>query len=600
MAIRRPMPGLPDLTAGLTQEISMTRASAPRTWQIAVLLFALAMSSLGLHAQTYTVLYNFGNVSCDPEFPSNAGIIAQGRDGNLYSTTPGGGCYTNGAAFKMSPSGEMTLLHSFNNGTGDGLMPQSGLTLATNGTFWGTSEGGANFNGGNIFYMTATGTFTSLYSFCAQPNCTDGGDPLAPPVQGMDGNFYGTTADKGNITLCTSGNGGCGVIYKITPSSKYEVIYTFDETNGAIPEDPLLLGTDGNFYGTTFYGGSINGVYNGNGVVFKVTPQGKYTPIYVFCAQQGCLDGGQPTDGLVQGADGNFYGTTTCCGTHLYSNFFGGTIFKLTPAGQYTVLYDFCSQPNCADGGNAIAGLIQGTDGNFYGTTQVGGANGNGTIFQITPEGQYTVLHSFDFTDGNAPEGPLTQGTDGILYGQTYDGGTGPCINTRCGVFFSLDMGLPSYAAPVSWYGQEGSTVEILGQDLNGTTEVSFNGTPATFQVLGNTYLTATVPAAATLGPITVTTPKGQLTSKTAFHVLPHISGFTPPSGPIGTSVTINGSGFTQAVGVGFGNTTPAKFKIVSDIKITATVPTGAKTGPIGVKTKSGTATSSQIFTVTE
>lgn len=564
----------------------------------AFIALLLAASAPRLRAQTYTVLYNFG-AACDPVLPENAGIIAQGRDGNFYSTAPFGGCYTNGAAYKVSSSGTETVLHSFNNGDGDGLMPQSGLTLATNGTYWGTSLGGAEFNGGNIFYMTPTGTLTSLYSFCAQPECTDGGFPIAPPVQGMDGNFYGTTTAAGNVTICTSGNSGCGVIYKITPAGKYKVLYTFDATNGANPDDPLVLGTDGNFYGTTFYGGSVNGVYNGNGVFFRITPSGNYNPLYVFCSMSGCLDGGQPTAGLIQGTDGNFYGTTLLGGTHLYSNFFGGTIFKMTPTGEITVLYNFCSQLNCSDGGNAIGGLIQGTDGNFYGTTQVGGANFNGTIFQITPEGQYTVLHSFDYDDGNGAEGPLIEGTDGILYGETTGGGTGPCINTGCGVFFSLDMGLPTYAAPVTWYGQEGSTIEILGQNLEGTSEVSFNGTSATFQVLSNTYLTATVPAGATLGPIVVTTAKGKLTSKTAFHVLPHISGFTPPSGSVGTSVTINGTGFTQTTAVHFGNTVPAKFTVDSDIEISASVPAGAKTGPIGVKTKSGTATSSQTFTVT-
>jgi uncharacterized repeat protein (TIGR03803 family) len=565
----------------------------------ALLVFVLATCAPRTQAQTYTVLYDFGLVSCDPEFASNAGIIVQGRDGNFYSSTFGGGCNTNGAAFKMSPNGELTVLHSFNNSAGDGLSPQSGLTLATNGTFWGTSSAGGDFNGGNIFTITSTGTFTPVYNFCAETNCTDGGNPLAPPVLGTDGNFYGMTADKGDVTLCTVGNGGCGVIYRITPAGKYEVLYTFDQTNGANPQGPLLLGTDGNFYGTARYGGSVNGVYNGNGVFFRVTSSGIYTPLYTFCQLQNCLDGGQPMDGLVQGTDGNFYGTTNCCGTHLNSNFFGGTIFKMTPAGKITVLYDFCDQPNCADGGNPVSGLMQGTDGNFYGTTQAGGENGNGVIFQVTPEGQYTVVHSFDYTDGNAPLAPLTQGTDGILYGQTWDGGTGPCINTGCGVFFSLDMGLPTYADPVTMEGQEGSTVEILGQDLTGTTEVTFNGTSASFKDVSNTFLTAIVPGGATLGPIKVTSPKGVLTSKTAFRVLPHITGFTPSSGPTGTSVTINGTGFIQTATVNFKNIAAAEFTVVSDIEITATVPTGAKTGPITIKTKSGTTTSSQVFTVT-
>ena len=212
----------------------------------------------------------------------------------------------------------------------------------------------------------------------------------------------------------------------------------------------------------------------------------------------------------------------------------------------------------------------------------------------------YTVLHGFDYTDGNAPQSPLTLGTNGILYGMTTGGGTGPCINTGCGVFFSLGMGLPSYAGLVTTYGQEGSTIEILGQGFTGTTAVSFNGVSATFKVLADTYLTAVVPTSATVGPVSVTTPHGTLTSRTSFRVLPHIASFTPTSGAVGTSVTISGSGFTQTIGIGFGDTKPAKFTVNSDSEITATVPSGAKTGPIYIETKGGTSASTQVFTVTQ
>lgn len=565
----------------------------------AFFVLVLAATSPALHAQTYTVLYNFGFESCDPEGPAHVGLITQGRDGDFYTTAPFGGCVTNGAAYKFSPDGTPTVLHSFNNANGDGVEPSSGLTLGTSGQFWGTSSGGGDNQGGNIFTVSSTGTFDILYSFCAETNCTDGGTPIAPPVQGMNGDFYGMTVDKGNLSICTYGNGGCGTIYKITPAGQYSVLHTFDQTNGANPMDQLVLGTDGNFYGTTFYGGSVNGVYNGNGVFFRITPSGAYTPVYTFCSLSGCLDGGQPTAGLVQGTDGNFYGTTICCGTHLYSNYFGGTIFKITPTGKLTVLYNFCSQPNCADGGEASAGLIQGTDGNFYGTAVAGGETGNGTIFQITPEGVYTVLHSFDYTDGNVANSLLTQGTDGTIYGQTAAGGTGPCINTGCGVIFSLDMGLSDYADPLTWYGDEGATIEILGSGLTGTTEVTFDAISATFKVLNSNYLTAVVPSGAGLGTIKITTPKGVLSSRTNFHVLPHITSFTPTSGAVGTLVTINGTGFNQTTAVHFGNTVTSKFTVVSDIEITATVPTGAKTGPITVITKSGSAPSSKTFTLT-
>jgi len=562
-------------------------------------LFYLILAP-AVYGQTYTVLYNFGSTGCDPIIPVNNGIIAQGRDGSLYSTA-GHGCPGNGTAFKISANATMTVLHSFNGGGGDGYAPNSGLTLTGGGTFVGTTEG-ADFNAGTLFVMTPNGTLTNLDNAFGGTKGVNGGEPIAPPIQGMDGNYYGMTTAGGDVTKCTSGNGGCGVIYRITPSGRYTVIHTFEEGEGANPKDRLLLAADGNLYGTTFYGGTVNSRYIGNGVIFKITPAGQYTGLYVFCSTN-CLDGGQPAASLTQGLDGNFYGTTIIGGTHLFSNFFGGTIFKLTPQGVYSVLYNFCSQPNCSDGGQAVANLIQATDGNFYGTTQVGGANGYGVIFQLTPEGQYTVLYNFDFVHGLGPLVPLTQGTNGVLYGDTSGGGSGhsvDCGGNGCGVFYSLDMGLPSYANLETWWGQQGSTIELLGQGFTGTTGVSFNGTPATFQVVSDTYLTAVVPPGATVGLVTVNTPKGALTSNIPFRVLPYVGSFTPTSGPVGTSVTINGSGFTGTIGVGFGDTNPAQFTVNSDSQITATVPSGAKTGPVGVETKTGTAISTQIFTVTQ
>src|ERR1700676_2023617 len=239
---------------------------------LAVLVVILAASATALHAQTYTVLYNFGTVRCDTLDPSISGIIAQGRDGNLYSTTGtfGSGCNNGGAAFKITPKGKLTLLHSFGSQTGDQGGPVGGVTLGTDADFWGTSIGGDY--GGNIWKMTASGKVTDFNFFGG----ANGTEPTAPPVQGMDGNFYGTTTQGGLINgkeKCTYSFGGCGVVYRITPSGKtYKVIYTFDQTNGANPNDPVVMGTDGNFYGTTVVGGSVGKTFSNAGVVFKVTP----------------------------------------------------------------------------------------------------------------------------------------------------------------------------------------------------------------------------------------------------------------------------------------------------------------------------------------
>ena len=473
------------------------------------------------------------------------------------------------------------------------------MTLGTDGDFWGTTEG-EDFNAGNIFKMTAAGKVTNFDNAFGGTNDVDGFAPVAPPVQGMDGNFYGMTSYGGNRGICTYGDAGCGVIYRITASGKFKVIYTFNQTNGANPDDALILGTDGNFYGTTELGGTFGTTFENSGVVFKITPSGKYTVLHVFCSQTNCTDGANPLAGLVQGTDGNFYGTTEYGGTGT-GGFRQGVVFKITPAGKFTVLYNFCSLASCTDGNNPYGGLVQATDGNFYGTTLGGGANNIGTIFQITPKGKHTVLHSFENTTGalfgQEPEVTLIQNTNGILYGDTYAGGTAV---GGLGVFYSFNIGLKPFASMVAWYGKVGQSIEILGQGLKGTTAVSFNGTSATFSVVSDNYLTAAVPSDTTPGLVTVTTPGGTLTSNRKFLVQPFIGSFDPTSGPVGTLVTIAGTSFTGATKVTFGGVKATKFTVNSDIQITATVPAGAKTGPIAVTTPDGTATSSTDFTVTQ
>lgn len=399
----------------------------------------------------------------------------------------------------------------------------------------------------------------------------------------------------------------CGVfvfcVVAAVPSSA-QIIYTtlvnFNGTNGGVPTAALIQATDGNFYGTTSTGGA-----NNQGTVFKITPRGTLTTLYSFCALTNCADGASPAAGLVQGPDGNLYGTTSVDGV----NGLGGTVFKITPRGTLTTLHSFCAVTSCADGFAPNAGLIQGTDGNYYGTT----SNGNkycpagttpfcGTTFKIPPRGTLTTLHNFcaltNCADGGGPNAALLQGTDGSFYGTNTGGGTSNNCTYGCGTIFKLSVGLRPFVTPQTDVGRVGAKVIILGTDLTGASRVSFNGKTATFTVVSASEITATVPAGATTGKIEVTTPSGTLTSNTAFYVTPQVRSFTPASGPVGTQVKITGVSLTQTAGVTFGGVTATAFIVDSDTQVTATVPTGAVTGRVSLSTPGGDAWSATNFTV--
>jgi uncharacterized repeat protein (TIGR03803 family) len=531
----------------------------------------LALSTLVLitahyqaQAQTVSIVYKFGTNSGDPTNPSYEGTIAQGRDGTLYSTAPSGGSQSFGAIFQVA-NGSLFVPYSFDRTNGSG--PQGGLTLGRDGNFYGTTLGGGTSQMGTIFKATPSGTVTVLHNFSGG---NDGSGPYAAPIQGSDGNFYGTTDFGGAISQ--------GTFYKVTPSGTYTMLYTFDGTHGSNPVGQLVQGSDGNFYGTTELGGT-----NSNGVVYKITPSGKLTVIYNF---DGSVHGGLPVSPLVQGSDGNFYGTTLSYGTST-----GGVIFKITAAGRLTVLHNL---NGTTDGAKPFAGLVQATDGNFYGSTTSGGSTGGGTIYKITSAGAFSVLYNFDSATAAGPQVTLLQHTNGTLYGDTATGGP-----QSKGAFYSLSLGLGPFVKLLSTSGRVGASVEILGQGFTGTTSVSFNGTAATFGVSSDTYMTATVPNGATTGIVTVTTPGGALVSNQKFRVTPQVTSFSPGSGPVGTVVTIDGISLTHPTAVTFGGVKATTFTGISDTQVTADVPTGAVTGKITVVTTGGSGISATAFTVT-
>jgi uncharacterized repeat protein (TIGR03803 family) len=364
-------------------------------------------------AQILTTLHSFDGA--DGEAPY--GGLVQASNGNFYGTTSFRGGNGWGTVFKITPSGTLTTLYNFcaQSGCTDGAAPWAGLVQASDGDFYGTTFEGGVDGYGTVFKITLSGTLTTLHSF----DGADGASPgFARLLQAGDGNFYGTTERGGANNDCYY---GCGTIFKITSSGTLTTLYNFCSqlrcADGAIPDAGLVQASDGNFYGTTEIGGA-----NGSGTVFKITPGGMLITLYSFCSRFGCPDGEGPEAGLVQASNGDFYGTTFYGGAH-----FEGTVFKITPSGTLTTLYSFCSQTGCVDGSYPAAGLVQTSDGNLYDTTTQGGANNSGTVFKVIPSGIVTTFYSFcsqnGCADGVNPIGELVQASDGNLYGVTVGGG---------------------------------------------------------------------------------------------------------------------------------------------------------------------------------
>jgi len=432
---------------------------------------------------TLTSLYTFcpQGPPCSDGYGPVAGLV-QANNGDFYGTTELGGSTDGGAVnpfgtvFEITSSGALTTLHTFPVEQGSGPEPTAGLMQATNGDLYGATQYGGSTGSGTVFKITPSGKLTTLYSFCGKPNCADGFTPVAGLIQATNGDLYGTTTGGG--------------------------LYRGNQVNG--------------------------------GTIFKITPGGTLTTLYSFCAQTNCTDGLNPIGSLVQASNGNFYGITLYGGAETGSGCAAGcgTIFEFTPAGALTTLYNFCSQPDCTDGepGAYPTALIQGSDGNLYGTTAQGGnwntgtsgycpfSYGCGTIFQITTNGTLTTLYNLcsqsGCMDGYFPQGGLVQDTNGTFYGTTAYGGAN---SPGAGMVYSLSTGLGPFVKAQPPSGKVGTAVNILGTDLTGATSVTFNGTAAAFTVASSSEITTSVPAGATAGYVAVTTPSGTLTTNVPF-----------------------------------------------------------------------------------
>jgi uncharacterized repeat protein (TIGR03803 family) len=324
--------------------------------------------------------------------------LIQGSDGNFYGITFQGGTAGLGTVFALTPGGTETVLYSLAGGSNS----YASLVQGSDGNFYGTTYYGGASGLGTVFKVTAGGTESVLYSFTG--GGSDGSHPYAPMILGSDGNLYGTTFEGGPSDL--------GTVFELTPGGTETVLYFFaGGSDGGYPEAGLLQGSDGNFYGTTYQGGA-----SGFGTVFLLTPGGTETVLYAFAG--GSSDGANPDAGVARDSDGNLYVTTLKGGP---SN--AGAVYKLTPTRIETLLHAFVG--GSSDGATPYATLVEGSDGNLYGTTSAGGSSGDGMVFEVTPAGTETILHVFagGSSDGAQPWAGLIQGSDGNFYGATVAGG---------------------------------------------------------------------------------------------------------------------------------------------------------------------------------
>ena len=453
------------------------------------------------------------------------------------------------------PAQSQTYTPLYNFGVVDSSQngPYGQLALGRDGNYYGE----VNPVRSEIYRITPAGSEILLWQSPQSPSgqmqCVNG------LTLGADGLLYGTC----NLWDDNKDNGG--VILKYDPAQGQAgpaVLYKFPFCNySSYGLGSLTLGLDGNLYGTTTGNAGCPGNYT-YGTFFKVTPAGVFTILHIF---QGTAanEPGTPTGRLALGADGNFYGTSQIGGYP--NNYNGGTVYKITPKGKVTLLYSF---PNTGPY-MPMAGVTQGVDGKWYGTTYYGGTSGHGTIFKLVKAGTISVLHNFNYPVDHAgfPSFPLTLGTDGSFYAPSLTfnmGGYGPeslfKITTKgvytdlynipaatcaqgtddgCllsspmvlhpngtfygtnaqggevgrGMFYGLTTGLKPYIILQYPRGKVGSSMGIFGVGLTGASAVSFNGVAANFSVESDTYMTATIPVGATKGYVTVTTPSGTLKS---------------------------------------------------------------------------------------
>lgn len=441
-------------------------------------------------AQTFSTVHTF----LGPDGAYLYAGLVQAPAGGYVGAARGGGAHNGGVLFVLAPDGSTTTLYSFCAAAQctDGSQPVGAVVQGTGGDLYGTTYAGGADGYGTVFKLTTGSGLSTLHSFAG----SDGASPNAGLIRAVDGNFYGTTSDGGAM--------GYGTVFRMTSDGALTTLHSFVGGDGAHPNAALLQASDGNFYGTTAGGG-----IGDNGTVFRVH-DGVLSTMHRF---QG-TDGSHPESALIEAYDGDFYATTVDGGSFGY-----GTVFRLTRAGNYSKVHDF----TFADGAHPYAGLVQPPDLNFYGTTLGGGNLQYGTVFKLTPQGVISTLHGFCSkflcSDGSLSYAALLEATDGNLYGTTKLGGASGNNEVDVGTIFALSVGLPPFIETQPRAGTLGTTVRILGDDLTGATQVYFNDQPSEFKVASASEIVTVVPTGAASGLVEVVTPHGVLQTNINFTV---------------------------------------------------------------------------------
>jgi uncharacterized repeat protein (TIGR03803 family) len=400
---------------------------------VAAVLFAVTSQVV---AQTETVLYRFCSLRYCADGTTPAATLSLDGQGNLYGAAAGGNSQSYaGVVFQVNSNGAESLVYDFT-AVNQGVAPNGALARDASGNFYGTTAGGGydkgkckKYYGCGVVYRLSGGVEQVLYTF---KGSADGLEPNGGPVLDASANIYGTT-------YRSVGSSGSGIVFKVSPDGSETVLHQFGtgKADGKRPTSGLVIDNKGNLYGTTSEGGA-NGQYgpglnctNQCGVVYEITAAGQEKILYAFKGAQ-AGDGAAPFASLILDKHGNLYGTTYAGGKYGF-----GTIFKLTPGGQETVLYSFSGIP---DAGNPVGRLLMDSKGNLFGTTSYGGRFDSGTVFELSAAGKESVLYSFTGgADGAYPFDGLVIDGAGNLFGTTELGGNfGNSCPLGCGVVFKV------------------------------------------------------------------------------------------------------------------------------------------------------------------